>query len=341
MSKIIDLRKETPKRSTKRKVSDIKNIGVHWSATSAGNFWAFWNNTWSRNGWQTGGYAEIILSDADNNDVELCYDYDMVTNGVGGQNSYIYNICIVANKTFSANQKRVAFERIHKAMKDLNLAVKDVLGHNEFPGQNTQCPGQNMSQFRKELEAYIQGKTNTPQATGNQYTVKAGDTLSGIAKAHGTTVDALVTLNNISNPNLINIGQKLQIPAGGVASKYTIKSGDTFWKLANEFGVTVDAIQKANPGVDANSLRVGSTINVPGVSANQPSQPPKPSTPTLRVGARVRVKAGARDFNGNSLASFVYQNSYDVIQISGNRVVIGQGRTVTAAVHKNNINIVG
>jgi hypothetical protein len=44
------------------------------------------------------------------------------------------------------------------------------------------------------------------------YTVKRGDTLSKIAKAHGTTVDKLVSLNGIRNANLISVGQIIKLP---------------------------------------------------------------------------------------------------------------------------------
>lgn len=43
------------------------------------------------------------------------------------------------------------------------------------------------------------------------YTVKSGDTLTGIAKKYKTTVDQLVKINNITNPNLIKTGQKLRV----------------------------------------------------------------------------------------------------------------------------------
>ena len=45
-----------------------------------------------------------------------------------------------------------------------------------------------------------------------KYIVKKGDNLSRIAKAHGTTVDAIAKANNIKNVNLINVGQVLTIP---------------------------------------------------------------------------------------------------------------------------------
>ena len=56
------------------------------------------------------------------------------------------------------------------------------------------------------LDIFLQNQT---------YVVQAGDTLTAIALQFGTTVQALVTLNNIANPNLIYVGQVLQIPGGG------------------------------------------------------------------------------------------------------------------------------
>lgn len=47
-----------------------------------------------------------------------------------------------------------------------------------------------------------------------QYVVQPGDTLSSIAQRFGTTVDAIVRANNITNPNLIYVGQVLTIPTG-------------------------------------------------------------------------------------------------------------------------------
>lgn len=58
---------------------------------------------------------------------------------------------------------------------------------------------------------------------------------------------------------------------------------------------------------------------------------------TLSVGDKVKVKSGAKDYNGKSLASFVYSTTYTIISISGNRAVIGINGAVTAAVHKDNL----
>ena len=57
----------------------------------------------------------------------------------------------------------------------------------------------------------IPGKASAPAPSGVVYTVKSGDTLSGIAKKYNTTVAKLVSANNIKNANLIYAGQKIKI----------------------------------------------------------------------------------------------------------------------------------
>ena len=54
---------------------------------------------------------------------------------------------------------------------------------------------------------------------------------------------------------------------------------------------------------------------------------------SLSVGDRVRVRQGATDYKGKKLAAFVYRTVYQVQQISGDRIVIGIGGQVTAAMH--------
>lgn len=61
---------------------------------------------------------------------------------------------------------------------------------------------------------------------------------------------------------------------------------------------------------------------------------------TLAAGAKVKVNAGAKSYTGARLASFVYKNTYEVISISGDRVVIGVGRAITAAVNKKDLTVV-
>lgn len=63
-------------------------------------------------------------------------------------------------------------------------------------------------------------------------------------------------------------------------------------------------------------------------------------TAILAVGSKVQVNSGAKTYTGGKLSSFVYQNTYDVLQINGDRVVIGIGKAVTAAMHKKDLTVV-
>lgn len=76
---------------------------------------------------------------------------------------------------------------------------------------------------------------------------------------------------------------------------------------------------------------------VGGSTSSSASSPSK----TIKKGSKVRVKNGAKTYDGGGLASFVYSTTYDVLEVSGDRVVIGIGSAVTAAVHSSDLTLVG
>ena len=61
----------------------------------------------------------------------------------------------------------------------------------------------------------------------------------------------------------------------------------------------------------------------------------------IAKGSTVKVKTGAKTYTGGGLASFVYANTYTVLELSGDRAVIGQGKAVTAAVNIKDLTLVG
>lgn len=64
-------------------------------------------------------------------------------------------------------------------------------------------------------------------------------------------------------------------------------------------------------------------------------------TAVIVKGSTVKVKKGAKTYTGGSLASFVYSGTYEVLEVSGDRVVIGKNGVVTAAVNIKNLTLVG
>ncbi|MGP4077368.1 LysM peptidoglycan-binding domain-containing protein [Halobacillus sp. K22] len=84
-----------------------------------------------------------------------------------------------------------------------------------------------------------------PTSTSNpimSHIVTNGDTLAAIAQTFDTHVDLLAGVNNISNPNVINVGQNLLVPA----FTYRIVSGDSLYSIASRFGVSMADIEEAN-----------------------------------------------------------------------------------------------
>lgn len=111
--------------------------------------------------------------------------------------------------------------------------------------------------------------TPEPDDSNNiYYFVKRGDTLSHIALWYNTTVENLVRLNNIQNPDLIYIGQRLLIsvsddPNKSKEVKYTVKRGDTLSKIANRYGITVNEIVALNNIQNPNLIFVGQQLRIP------------------------------------------------------------------------------
>lgn len=107
------------------------------------------------------------------------------------------------------------------------------------------------------------------------YVVHPGDTLGEIALRHGTTVSALAEANHLADPNLIRIGQLLQIPDSKIGTpRYTaaahdsetstVVHGDTLISIARRYGVDLTALARTN-GLNVNApLHVGVVLHVPG-----------------------------------------------------------------------------
>lgn len=98
--------------------------------------------------------------------------------------------------------------------------------------------------------------------------VRPGDTLGVIAAYYGTTVSDLVSLNNISNPNLIYWGTTLCIsetipPPGPYPVTYTVHSGDTLGYLAYRLGISIGELALHNGIGNPNLIFAGETITVP------------------------------------------------------------------------------
>lgn len=136
-----------------------------------------------------------------------------------------------------------------------------------------------------------------PSQAGS-YVVQKGDSLSRIAKRHGLSSKELASINKISDPNKIRIGQKLILPPNAkavpaapsapavssppssssmvVGGTYTIQKGDSLSAIAKRYGVTASDLAAANGIANPNRIRIGQKIKVPEGSAPASSPKPRP-----------------------------------------------------------------
>lgn len=110
--------------------------------------------------------------------------------------------------------------------------------------------------------------------TSGTYTVKSGDTLSGIASRFNTTYQNLAAINGIADPNKIFPGQVLRIsaatpaPAPVAGGRYVVKPGDTLGAISVAKGVSIADLVKANNISNPNLIYAGQVLVIPGSGAS-------------------------------------------------------------------------
>ncbi|MBX3015723.1 MAG: LysM peptidoglycan-binding domain-containing protein [Caldilineaceae bacterium] len=139
------------------------------------------------------------------------------------------------------------------------------------------------------------GNTNAVVSQGGSYvTVGRGDSLSLIASLQGMTVAELMSLNGLTNPNHVWIGQQLRVRSGGgssVSSTYTapsssgthiVQRGETLSQIAQRYGVSLQQLMGINGVSNPNHIYVGQRLQVTG-SASQANLTYAPAAGTKRI----------------------------------------------------------
>ncbi|GEM_PF-572718 len=141
------------------------------------------------------------------------------------------------------------------------------------PGQKLVIPS---GSSRTRVSATAKSSTRRTGASGT-YTVRHGDTVWDIARAHGIPVSRLRAANSLSRRAVIHPGQKLVIPGGngrtasvhpiGSSSRleggtYTVRRGDTLFNIARKFGITVGDLRRAN-GIRGSRIHPGEVLTIP------------------------------------------------------------------------------
>ena len=115
-------------------------------------------------------------------------------------------------------------------------------------------------------------------------TVNKGDTLGGISKRTGHSIQQLMNWNNIADANKIRAGQTLKTYPG----QWKIQPGNTLYGIGKNLGYTQQQMLDANKGINAGALQIGQLINLPKATTTpQPAAPaakPQTAAPAATTG---------------------------------------------------------
>ncbi|MDK7082353.1 LysM peptidoglycan-binding domain-containing protein [Pseudoglutamicibacter cumminsii] len=183
------------------------------------------------------------------------------------------------------------------------VSVEQVLRLNKLKASSLIFPGQKLTlsegaslpkpTTKKSKPARSASKTS---ASAKTYTVRSGDTLSGIAAKHGVSLSTLFKANKMNGSTIIYPGQKIKLsgsaaaparvaaakpaakakaaPKPAAASKtYTVRAGDTLSGIAAKHGLSLSAIFKANNFNGSTIIYPGQKIKLNGTATAAKSAP--------------------------------------------------------------------
>ncbi|GAA4916055.1 LysM peptidoglycan-binding domain-containing protein [Nesterenkonia rhizosphaerae] len=193
-------------------------IGVETLAQSCARLRGWRSMHISVNGWADLGYDYAI--DQAGRIFECSGHTHATAHALNNNFTAVGVLFIVGNNEAPSAAARAAFRALGAHLKRNafpNLRTRPV-DHGNLAGNSTSCAGQPIRRIIPDGLLDIGGTApvtvggGNTVAPGQTYTVRAGDTLSQIAAAHGVSISDLASVNRIANINLIRVGQKLTIP---------------------------------------------------------------------------------------------------------------------------------
>jgi LysM repeat protein len=145
--------------------------------------------------------------------------------------------------------------------------------------------------LRTTVELYPRGwpQDPDPPIVRRRHTVKAGDTLIGIAKHYGSTAKAIAKANGLRTRGFIYPGQSLVVPVDTRIKQppkkkvYTVKRGDSLSVIAKRHGVSTRALAEENRRKPNQTIVIGQTLTIPLSPAQKATGSRKPEDRKHRV----------------------------------------------------------
>src|SRR5690606_37156363 len=94
-------------------------------------------------------------------------------------------------------------------------------------------------------------------------TVKKGDSLWELSQKYGVPLQSIIAANGLANQNVLVVGQAIIIPTPAEGISHRVVVGESLWKIAQRYGITLQQLQQANHLVNPALIFPGQVIVIP------------------------------------------------------------------------------
>ncbi|MGQ9811753.1 MAG: LysM peptidoglycan-binding domain-containing protein, partial [bacterium] len=152
------------------------------------------------------------------------------------------------------------------------IRLKDLVEWNGLKSPDRIYPGQRICITKEAVTATgssSEKKSSTGVSPVETYVVKKGDTLSGIAKRFGVSINQICEVNNLTTRSRIYPGQKLRLAKSqsGGSIYHEVREGESVWGIAKAYGVSLSSVLEANNLKQNDRIYPGLKLKIPAVSS--------------------------------------------------------------------------
>ena len=266
----------------------------------------------------------------------------------GGETiSTVVKTTATTSRTSGGNYLVQPGDTLYSIARRSGMSLNSLLTLNGLSQSSVIYPGQSLTISQSDSRVATKSSyTAKPLASGvstsGTYTVQAGDTLYGIARRSGMSLNTLLSLNGLSQSSVIRPGQTLKLSGASNATvaspvsykstassastsgTYTVKAGDTLYRIAYNHGISLTTLLSINGLSETSTILPGQQLVVSG-SAKATTSTTKATTVSYSTGASTHtVQAGDTLFriaknNGLTLSELRALNG-----LTSNTIRVGQ-----------------
>ena len=235
----------------------------------------------------------------------------------GATTSIVVKTNVTSSRTSGGNYLVQPEDTLYSIARRSGMSLNSLLTLNGLSQSSVIYPGQSLTISQSDSRVATKSSYNAkPLASGvstsGTYTVQAGDTLYGIARRSGMSLNTLLSLNGLSQSSVIHPGQTLKLSGASNATvaspvsyksaasststsgTYTVQEGDTLYGIARRSGMSLNTLLSINGLSQSSVIHPGQTLKLSGASNATVASPVsyKSTASSASTSGTYTVKAG-------------------------------------------------